>query len=198
MTIEIQYDKIFDAQRHYRLLLDSMARPGKINAFPLMEFAPPAGIHAASALVGFTLLNTDVSCCAMRDDAEEITRYLVLNTAAAVATVEDADFVFLKGTETAEIVERVKGGTLSYPENSATLVIDVTGISSEARAGYMALHLKGPGIEKERMLFVEGLAPAFLEQLKIRNAEFPLGIDCILADAHWQIACLPRSTTVQH
>jgi len=45
MQREIQYDEIFDAQAHYRLLLDSMARPGKINVMPQLELTTPRGIH---------------------------------------------------------------------------------------------------------------------------------------------------------
>ena len=34
MQRETTYDPVFDAQEHYRLLLDAMARPGKINTLP--------------------------------------------------------------------------------------------------------------------------------------------------------------------
>ena len=43
MQRETTYDPVFDAQEHYRLLLDAMARPGKINTLPRLILSVPAG-----------------------------------------------------------------------------------------------------------------------------------------------------------
>jgi alpha-D-ribose 1-methylphosphonate 5-triphosphate synthase subunit PhnH len=203
MQREIQYHEIFDAQEHYRLLLDSMARPGKINVLPRLELTTPQGIHATGALVGFALLNSDVSFYVDGPSAEDVSLYLLVNTSARPAEAEEADYVYLDGTAAAEILYRLKTGTLPYPENSATVIAAVGAMGGEGEAGEAAgetglvLTLSGPGVDGERRLSVTGLDVALLEALVTINAEFPLGIDLVLTDPTGRIACIPRSSRVR-
>ncbi len=194
MQREIQYDEIFDAQAHYRLLLDSMARPGKINVMPRLELTTPKGIHAAGALVGFALLNSDVSFYVDGPAAEGVSLYLLVNTSAKPAAIEEADYVYLNGTAAAENLYRLKTGTLPYPENSATVIAAVDELGGETG---LVLTLSGPGVDGERRLAVKGLDVALLEALVTINAEFPLGIDIVLTDPAGRIACIPRSNRVR-
>jgi alpha-D-ribose 1-methylphosphonate 5-triphosphate synthase subunit PhnH len=195
MQKEILYDDVFDAQQHYRMLLDSMARPGKINVLPEMELTAPAGIHAAGALTAFALLNADVSFYVEGPAAYEVARYLLVNTAARPVELAEADYIFLDGGAPAELLQQMKVGTLPYPEDSATVVIAVEGLVNEG--GGLALWLKGPGVLGEKKLCVDGLDPAFFETLATINGEFPLGIDVILTDKERKVACIPRSTKVR-
>ena len=194
MQREIQYDEIFDAQAHYRLLLDSMARPGKINVMPSLELTTPQGIHAAGALVGFALLNSDVSFYVDGPSAEDVSLYLLVNTSAKPAEAEAADYVYLNGTAAAEILYRLKTGTLPYPESSASVIVAVEELGGETG---LVLTLSGPGVDGERRLSVAGLDTALLEALVTINAEFPLGIDLVLTDPTGRIACIPRSSRVR-
>jgi len=194
MQREIQYDEIFDAQAHYRLLLDSMARPGKINVMPGMELTTPRGIHAAGALVGFALLNSDVTFYVDGSPAEDVSLYLLVNTSARPAEAEAADYVFADGTAAAELLYRLKTGTLPYPENSATVIAAVEELGGETG---LVLTLSGPGVDGERRLAVQGLDVGLLEALVTINAEFPLGIDLVLTDPTGKIACIPRSSRVR-
>jgi alpha-D-ribose 1-methylphosphonate 5-triphosphate synthase subunit PhnH len=194
MQREIQYDEVFDAQAHYRLLLDSMARPGKINIMPRMELTTPRGIHAAGALVGFALLNSDVSFYVDGPAAEDVSLYLLVNSSAKPAEIEEADYVFLNGTAAAENLYRLKTGSLPYPENSATVIVAAEELGGETG---LVLTLSGPGVDGERRLAVQGLDVALLEALVTINAEFPLGIDLVLTDPTGRIACIPRSSRVR-
>jgi len=194
MQREIQYDEIFDAQAHYRLLLDSMARPGKINVMPQLELTTPRGIHAAGALVGFALLNSDVSFYVDGLAAEDVSLYLLVNSSARPAEAEEADYVYLDGTAAAEILYRLKTGTLPYPESSATVIVAVEELGGETG---LVLTLSGPGVDGERRLAVAGMGTALLEALVTINAEFPLGIDLVLTDPTGRIACIPRSSRVR-
>lgn len=195
MQKEILYDDVFDAQQHYRLLLDSMARPGKINIMPEMELTAPAGIHAAGALAAFALLNADVSYYVEGPGAYEVGRYLLVNTAARPEAVGEADYIFMDGSVAAELLRQVKVGTLPYPEEGATVVVAVEGLAGEGEG--LALQLSGPGVPGERILYVAGLDRSFFGTLAEINSEFPLGIDVILTDEGRRIACLPRSTKVR-
>jgi alpha-D-ribose 1-methylphosphonate 5-triphosphate synthase subunit PhnH len=195
MHKEILYDDVFDAQQHYRLLLDCMARPGKINVTPEMELTAPAGLHAAGALVGFALLNADVSYYVEGAGAYEIGRYLLVNTAARPVEAGEADYVFVEGSSPAELLRQLKVGTLPYPEEGATVVAAVDGLANEGEG--LALQLSGPGVPGERILYVSKLERVFFEVLTDINGEFPLGIDVILTDKDRRVACIPRSTRVR-
>lgn len=209
MYREIGYDAVFDAQEHYRLLLDAMARPGTINVLPRVPIAPPEGLTGAAALVGFALLNADVSfyvegpATATRGDAATATRYLVVNTSARPVARTAADFVFAEGGSPAALLTGMKTGTLPYPEEGATLVAGVKALATEAQGlaqqmrDTLALRLQGPGIRGERRLFVSGLNAALLEALRECNMEFPLGIDLVLVDPDYRMVCIPRSSRIR-
>ncbi|HXB07437.1 MAG TPA: phosphonate C-P lyase system protein PhnH [Puia sp.] len=195
MQREIYYDEVFDAQKHYRLVLDSMARPGKINVLPRLELNIPAGIHAAGALVGFALLNSDVAYCVEGPEAEVVSRYLLVNTSARPVAREEADYVFLVGAVPAALLYSLKVGTLPYPEDSATVIAMAEQLANEGEG--IQLLLNGPGIDGERKLCVNGLDRSFFEALTTINGEFPLGVDLILTDSGYRVACIPRSTRVR-
>ncbi|HUB62149.1 MAG TPA: phosphonate C-P lyase system protein PhnH [Puia sp.] len=195
MQKEILYDDVFDAQQHYRLVLDSMARPGKINVMPEMELTAPAGIHPAGALVAFALLNADVSYYVEGPGAFEVGRYLLVNTAARPETPGEADYIFMDGQAPAQLLRSLKVGTLPYPEEGATVVAAVERLAGEGEG--LALQLSGPGVAGERILYVRGLERTFFEVLTEINVEFPLGIDVILTDGERRIACIPRSTKIR-
>jgi alpha-D-ribose 1-methylphosphonate 5-triphosphate synthase subunit PhnH len=195
MQKEILYDDVFDAQQHYRLLLDSMARPGKINVLPELELTAPSGIHAAGVLVAFALLNSDVSYYVEGPRAYEVGRYLLVNTAARPVEVWEADYIFVDGSASAELMRQLKVGSLPYPEEGATVIAAVEGLANEGEG--WRLQLSGPGVPGERILCVRGLERAFFEVLADINGEFPLGIDVILTDGERRVACIPRSTKVR-
>jgi alpha-D-ribose 1-methylphosphonate 5-triphosphate synthase subunit PhnH len=193
MRREVIYDEVFDAQQQFRLILDSMARPGKINTMPDMDILPPAGINKASALVAFALLNTDVSFSVEGEESEEIESYIALNTTADRVSITEADFIFINGWTDTEIIAEAKTGTLSYPENSATFVIDTEAIEETAVEGSIMLTLKGPGIETQKEVYIKGINPDMLKAVLEQNLEFPLGIDLMLTDRSNRILCIPRS-----
>ena len=222
MQREIAYDPVFDAQEHYRLLLDAMARPGKINVLPRLLLSVPATPGSASqpgiltdaaALAGFALLNADVSFYVDGADTDLATRYLLVNTSARPVALEEADFVFASGMAAAALPEGMKKGTLPYPEEGATLVLSVGALATEAAglgaqgdraaigqvqpAGALAITLQGPGIAGKNTFFVRGLSATLVEALQQSNMEFPLGIDMILTDGDGRVACVPRSSRIR-
>src|ERR1700733_991806 len=95
MQTELNYDIVFDAQEHFRLLLDSMSRPGKINVFPSADIFPPEGLTHAAALTGFALLNPDATYYIAGENSDAIAEYLLINTASQRAETAVADYVFI-------------------------------------------------------------------------------------------------------
>ena len=58
-----RYDPIYDAQRHFRALLDCTARPGTIGLLEDVGVDVPPGIRRASALIALTLFGADTTFC---------------------------------------------------------------------------------------------------------------------------------------
>lgn len=196
MHKEILYNEVSDAQIHFRILLNAMAHPGSIYDFPKMELTPPNTINLASVFIGFALMNADVSFAVQNENATETTEYLALNTGASIATLEQTDFLFTTGSAAPSCIESLKTGTLSYPENSATIIIDVHQLSSSPFENALHIELSGPGIENTTILYINGLSVTLLNAIQEQNTEFPLGLDVILTDKHNQVACMPRSSKI--
>jgi alpha-D-ribose 1-methylphosphonate 5-triphosphate synthase subunit PhnH len=197
MIRETTYNEIFDSQRHFRTILDSMSRPGKINRFAPVPLTPPAALHKAAAYVGFALLNADASfhAAALGDEA---VGYLRANTAGVVAEPGHADFIFIDGPTAGieSLVSQAKVGIPTYPETGATVVIQVSAMGKSSATGGLQLTLEGPGVETREIVFVTGLRSGLLTALAAKNVEFPLGVDAILVGADDCILCLPRTTKV--
>src|SRR5262249_3485697 len=132
-------------QRHFRALLDSMARPGTISELERVDLTPPPHLNAASALVAFALLNADASfhLVGMSDDEAA---YLATNTRAAAAPIDEAAFIFVTGDAAADVLEGINCGSLAYPDAAATMVIQVEALSAQPVAGGLELTLRGPGV----------------------------------------------------
>src|ERR1700761_2762076 len=114
MQTETSYDIVFDAQQHFRLLLDGMSRPGKINTFPKKAILPPDGLNQASALTGFALLNADSSYHIAGPGQASIAEYFLINTGSQQADIATAEYVFLPEWHGALGLEEARVGTSTY------------------------------------------------------------------------------------
>lgn len=195
MIRETVYDEIFDAQRHFRTLLDSMSRPGKINRFAPLALTPPDDLPRATAYVAFALLNADVAAHTV-GYAASAESYFRANTQCRLESASLADFIFMSGEGEVAAINEAKVGIPTYPETGATVVLAVNHIGKSSSTGGVQLILEGPGIETREILFVTGLRAELLAALKAKNAEFPLGIDAVLVSADECVICLPRTTRV--
>ncbi len=192
MIREVNYNEIFDAQEYFRIILDCMARPGKINNLGEIRIQAPEGFNPASALVAFALLNRDVTFFSVANP-DVINEYMLVNTHAAPSEVEKADFVFMNGSGNGEILLQTNVGILEYPEKSATIIIDVENVHDKPKDQTFEIILRGPGVETEKKIYVRNISLSVLQALKEQNSEYPLGIDAILTDRDGNIVCIPRS-----
>lgn len=197
MIRETTYNEIFDSQRHFRTILDSMSRPGKINRFAPLKLSPPPGLHKGAAYVAMALLNADASFHAESLGADAV-EYLRVNTVAPLAGQAKADYLFFNGNAESAmaLIEQAKSGLPAYPETGASVVIQVDHMGKSSATGGLQLTIEGPGVELREQAFVTGLQAGVLDALKARNVEFPLGIDALLVSADESILCLPRTSRV--
>lgn len=199
MVREIRYDEVFDAQKHFRALLDSTARPGKINVLDPVMLQTPSGLNDPSALVAFVLMDAS-STFDVIGMPREVAEYLAINTNARHVETEKAHFIFARGSETPDFLDSADCGTLLYPDTGSTVVLQLENIATEPLPGSLRLALEGPGIDGKTAFYASGLNPDLLLALQARNVEFPMGIDTILTFADRTgapaIAALPRTTRV--
>jgi alpha-D-ribose 1-methylphosphonate 5-triphosphate synthase subunit PhnH len=200
MVREAAYDEVHDAQKHFRSLLDSLARPGGIHPLDAVTLSPPPGLNRASVLVAMALMDSEVNFHVVHDEAGE-SAYLAVNTRSAPDRLEKAAFIFAHGADSPDILEPAECGTLLYPDASATLILEVEAASTDPLPGGLRVQFEGPGVDGARRLFVRGLNPDLLLALAARNAEFPMGIDAILtfedASGAPAIVGIPRSTRLR-
>jgi alpha-D-ribose 1-methylphosphonate 5-triphosphate synthase subunit PhnH len=88
-------------------------------------------------------------------------------------------------------LEDFNPGTEDFPDQSATLIIEVTAL---AEGGPVTL--SGPGIPGHRHVTVQGLAPDFAEQWAANHARFPCGVDVIVTCGA-SLMGLPRTVSLK-
>jgi alpha-D-ribose 1-methylphosphonate 5-triphosphate synthase subunit PhnH len=175
----------------FRVLLDCMARPGRIGA---LAHARQAGaLHDSTMSLVYTLIDPaapvyispDLASLAALDQIRFATGAVILPDPAAAA------FVIASAAQAQTLLPILRMGTPEYPDRSATLIIQCGVISNTE-----GVTIAGPGIETSESLHAEGLAPAFFHALDLRNREaFPMGIDVFLT-APAQVAAIARSTRI--
>jgi alpha-D-ribose 1-methylphosphonate 5-triphosphate synthase subunit PhnH len=179
-------DPVHDTQATFRVVLEALSRPGCKHRLPI------AANHATGnpwlTAVLLALLDHEVSFVALADPATDT--FVRARTSARLAPMADADFV-LAGTDslTPDLVRALKRGSLAYPNESATLIVDVRDGAEDT------YRLTGPGVQYEvqcRLALKKEIVAALAEV----NANYPCGIDVLLVDAEERITGLPRTTHI--
>lgn len=200
MAREVAYDEVFDAQAHFRSLLDSTARPGVINRLSPVQLDPPSGLNHATALIAFALMDSTSTFATVNVGQHESRSYIASNTNARHIEIDRAHFIFADGNESPDFLESADCGTLLYPDTAATVVLQIADASRQPLTDALKVSLEGPGVNGSAMLYLRGISPDLLLALQARNAEFPLGLDTILTfvdpSGNPCVAALPRTTRV--
>jgi alpha-D-ribose 1-methylphosphonate 5-triphosphate synthase subunit PhnH len=199
LSIAQPYDVVFDAQKHYRALLQCTARPGAIGQLDDVLLEVPQQLTRATMLIALTLFSSDTTFSLTHDEGR-VADFLSRETSAKVATPDQADFLILADAGQVGAIRQARQGALAYPDQGATLIVQVEAISPAPVTGGLRLTLTGPGIETEAVVFVFGVTEELFEILRERNAEFPMGVDTYLTCNSLSmgpcVLALPRTTRV--
>lgn len=184
-------------QATYRLLLEALARPGRVVRLDHLETLSPV---ASTAALLECLLDHDVSVCVLPGGEEVVDalRAAVVATGARTAPVERADVVVVAGGDSRGGLARAKRGTFEAPEEGATWIYSLnqaTGPSSDR----FRVRLDGPGIAEPEGLAPEmrGLPIGELIALSAVNADYPLGVDAFFVRPSGEVVGIPRSTRIR-
>lgn len=185
-------DLATDSQAVFRLALAAMSRPGEIQEVTACIESPP-GLHPASGAVLLALLDQDTRLWLSPALAGgHVPAYLRFHTGCVlVADADEADFVLVANVAELPALCALGRGSGEYPERSATVVLQVEGISGSA--GWT---LGGPGINGRKTLCIEGLGDGFAAQWREAQADFPRGVD-LFAASGTLLAALPRTTRLE-
>jgi alpha-D-ribose 1-methylphosphonate 5-triphosphate synthase subunit PhnH len=184
--------EIFRHQRNFRVLLQAMARPGRLRRLEVGDLPSPAWAIAEC------LLDSQVSFCLAGSRPEEVPpEDFSAATGSQAAGLPEADFVFVSGPPAESVIRAARRGRPESPEEAATLVFSLTRRPPDP-AERLRVRLSGPGIAAP-----EGIAPEMpgiplpvFTALAEVNADYPLGVDAIFLLPNGELMCLPRSTRI--
>jgi alpha-D-ribose 1-methylphosphonate 5-triphosphate synthase subunit PhnH len=183
-------EPVLDSQRTFRAVLEAMARPGTVCRLDRIPAAPePLAPAAAAICLALVDLDTPLWLDAA---AAPAAAYLRFHCGCPIPEEpESAVFALLADAGHLPSLERFAAGDADYPDRSATLILQVAGLTAgEGR------RLSGPGIDGAARLAIAGLDDAFWPAWTANRARFPLGFDVVLA-AGERLAALPRTTLVE-
>ena len=186
-------DPSLDAQATFRLILDAMARPGRIKTLDDDAPTAPPGLDDAAFAIALTLFDFETPVwldqkLAVSDVVESLRFHC---GSPIVEQPGDAAFALIGDAPHMPTFASFTRGTPEYPDRAATLIIQVDGLATDE--GWT---LTGPGIDGEATLQVLGLSEDMVGRLQANSDGFPNGLDFILTHGR-QFACLPRTTTLE-
>ena len=168
-------------QALFRRILDVAARPGQTADLSDLLDGRPAALAALATFCDNTQTLADLTGTLSKTDLA----FLDVGRAAP----DQAGFILAAGAEAPRFTPRL--GSLEAPEGGATIVVTVESLMDGA-----PLTLTGPGIRAETRLAPLGLAPEWLVARARWCADFPMGVDVMLADAA-RLTVLPRTTHIK-
>ena len=181
-------EPVFAAQTVFRLLLDSMSRPGRIAAVPA-DATAPIGFDPATTAAALTLFDYETGVWlepAWR--AGEAEKYLRFHCGCPIVEeTQHAGFAVIMAPLGMPRLGQFSIGSDQYPDTSATVVIQTTGLANDG-----PIRLTGPGIKDSTTVGIEGLPDWFWSDWAVNHGCFPTGIDLIFT-AGDRLMCLPRS-----
>ncbi|MDX2204298.1 MAG: phosphonate C-P lyase system protein PhnH [Hyphomicrobiaceae bacterium] len=180
-------DSVGDAQRVFKAVMQAMARPARPVALDVaLRVPPPLTAVAAGVLLALADYETPLWLDpSLRQP--DILQFLSFHTGARLARAADeAQFVLAAGPAAMPRLAALRQGTPEYPDRSATLIVAVEAFSGEG------LLLEGPGIKGRAGFSFAGLPAWLADDLRHNRAQFPCGVDLVLA-APGAVAALPRS-----
>lgn len=185
-------DPVFDSQRIFRAVLDALAHPGRIVAIDaVLQPPPPLGTAAAAVLLTLADADTNVWLDAAAG-TPELAAHLAFHCGCPrVLQPEEARFAVIADPAAMPPLSAFDQGTASYPDRSATLIIEVAALE-----GGVPWTLAGPGIKDRTTFAPQGLPEAFPGWLAENRARFPMGVDLLFTCAG-RLAALARTTRLE-
>lgn len=184
-------DPSHDAQRLFRGVLDAFSHPGRIVE---LNDAPAGPGTLSPASVAFLLTFADRETPVWLEaelDTQAVRDFLRFHAGAPIVDQrEAATFAVVTGTDD-DPFAGFAIGTDTYPDRAATLIVEVPSLATGP-----ALLWRGPGIDGEVRVAIDGLGHDFWPAWAANHTLFPCGVDLVFASGS-RLLALPRSVAVE-
>ena len=188
-------DAVAGAQATFRAALRALSHPGRVQSLDVVAqtCGVPPGLSPAMTALLLSLVDGDTPLWLPAGVDERVRRFLRFHCACQLVDQPSrARFVAVPAGFDAPAMADCDAGDAAYPDRSATMLIEVASLCSGA-----VVSLRGPGIETNQPLAVDGLSRDFWSQWQVNHRRFPLGVDVLLTCAG-QLCGLPRTTVVEN
>lgn len=180
---------VHDSQATFRVLLNALARPGRIGELPSVPAAGAAPVGACAAL--YTLCDYLTPVWLQRPDPA-LSAALRFHTGAPLCNAPgEATFAWIDDAQSVPAPAAFALGDAESPEHSTTLLIRVDSFTDG-----VPLRLSGPGIRTTETVAPFGLRADFWSERAALASVFPCGIDCFLICGS-RVLGLPRTTLIE-
>jgi alpha-D-ribose 1-methylphosphonate 5-triphosphate synthase subunit PhnH len=183
------------SQAVFRVLLGSLAQPGRVFQLPAAAAWPEPGPGANPALgpgivpLALAVIGSKVAVAGAPDWGARICQA----TGASPADIAEAELVAIYGPTDPVMITQLRRGSSHAPEEGAKVGLSCHTLTAGG-PGEVTIELSGPGVAGRARLGVNGIGSGAFGALRAVNSTFPAGVDVWLVDQRGQIAGLPRST----
>ena len=184
-------DTVHDAQIVFRSLLKALSEPGTIQHLRV-KLQTPAPLHLATAAACLALMDYETTAwLADEFDNDAVRTYLRFHCGLPlVHEKSSANFAVLGSSLQQLDLQAFAQGSMTYPDKSATLLIQVDDMNSGTK-----YQLTGPGIKDTRSIYISGLPADFVIKWEVNHAAFPQGVDVIFCSGD-AVLGLPRTSKI--
>lgn len=187
-----------ESQAVFKALMETISRPGSVG-----NVAEVVTRRVPSCVAPILVLADVETCIHVVDESSFSWQDAVLSATGARATdLGRADLIVVPreaSEQIASVFTLASTGSALSPESGARIVIAVDDLRSHGagrRAG-VELLLRGPGIDGESVICVDGLSKEAIDVWTTRNEFFPAGFDVWLTTDDGRIVAVPRSTRIE-
>jgi len=184
-------DTVLDSQYTFRQVLDAMSHPARL--IPLkIKMEVPFPLYHTTAAICLTLLDYETPLWMDLKEKEEVADWLRFHCACPIiASPASARFGLIFNAKDIPSLSQFPAGEDEFPEQSATLIIQVKGFTPEIGRSF-----RGPGIKTAEHLTIRGLSDEFWKFWEFNHHRYPLGVD-VLFTSESTIVGLPRTIEVK-
>lgn len=198
-------EKVHSTQQSFRVVMDAMARPGKVAALPpVLVCNDYPRINTPMGVLVEMFVDQASTFYSAGDPDLSLERAIVINTHARRVPSHKADFLVIpESTGSAhaeEVIGCATGGSLVSPETGATVLMGCKRIGSQNEEEALeadSLHwvsIEGPGVETSHVFGIDRIDWAWARNR--REDEFPCGIEIVLVDEEGRLVAIPRTSFV--
>lgn len=190
------HDPALGSQVVFRTALRALSYPGRVQSMPAVTDLPFNGKAAAATLL-LALVDSECTVWISPTLADtDAAAWLRFHTGCMWAkNINSARFLWIAENDEWPELASLALGSDEYPDQSATVVVEVASLGDDTFIDAHKLSLEGPGIALRQDVSISGLPIDFVTQWTVNHQAFPRGVDLFLATSH-EILGLPRSTRI--